>query len=89
MADEPLFDRSWLQYQVDPSLPPDTIEVRATPSPRQPAYDAVYPLIRAEGRDAWVNAFVWRCVEAALDAAGVPKGDPGQSVRIRVGGETQ
>lgn len=49
-------------------------------SPRQPAYDAVYEVMRtsparAAGyyEAAVQNARVWRAVEAALDAAGVPK----------------
>ena len=49
-------------------------------SPRQPAYDAVYAVIRqhpprAQGgyEQAAENARVWRAVEAALDAVGVPR----------------
>jgi hypothetical protein len=51
-------------------------------SPRQPAYDAVYAVIRqyptrtvGDYDSAAENARVWRAVEAALDAMGVPTGD--------------
>lgn len=39
--------------------------------PRQPAYDAVFEEIRRQGHDAAINAFAWRCVNAALNAANV------------------
>lgn len=48
---------------------------------RQPAYDAVYAVIRqhptrtvGDYDSATENARVWRAVEAALDAMGVPGG---------------
>lgn len=52
-------------------------------SPRQPAYDAVFDVIRnsrprsTDGFGVAVeNARVWRAVEAALDAMGIPAGAP-------------
>lgn len=49
------------------------------PDPRQPAYDAVFSIIRAlpQERLGQVerNAAIWRCVHAALDAMGVPASD--------------
>lgn len=42
-----------------------------TNDPRQPAYDAVYREIQREGHIAALNAFAWRCVHAALNAANV------------------
>lgn len=39
--------------------------------PRQPAYEAVYRLIRSRDPGAAFNAFTWRCVHAALNAANV------------------
>jgi len=51
------------------------------PQVRQPAYDAVYQVIRAEPPRskgdydrAAENARIWRAIEAALDAMGVPAG---------------
>lgn len=51
---------------------------------RQPAYDAVYTVIRTyptrsddEYGRAVENGRVWRAVEAALDAMGVPADRPG------------
>lgn len=50
------------------------------PSCRQPAYEAVYAILRRTppgSADSYggaaENARVWRAVEAALDAMGVPK----------------
>ncbi len=38
---------------------------------RQAAYDAVYPIIRSNPASAISNAYIWRCVHAALNAANV------------------
>jgi hypothetical protein len=58
-------------------------------NPRQPAYDAVFDTIRAiparagDGYGVAVeNARVWRAVEAALTAMGIPKGAPPDGVKM-------
>lgn len=59
------------------------------PSPRQPAYDAVFDIIRtspARAADPYggaaENARVWRAVEAALDAMGCPAGEPPSGLQM-------
>jgi len=61
--------------------------------PRQPAYDAVFDVIRNEPSSVGENARVWRAVEAALDAMNAPMGGPPSGLRMtseqaRVGGNS-
>ena len=60
---------------------------------RQPAYDAVYDIIRQYPSTVAENARVWRAVEAALDAMGVPHDEPPTGLRMaseqaRIGGNS-
>ncbi len=62
-------------------------------SPRQPAFDAVFDVIRRIPSTVQENARVWRAVEAALDAMNVPKESPPTDVRpdgehARIGGNS-
>lgn len=54
----------------------DNLAATLVVDPRQSAYDAVYAYIRSTNRMpgdlAYRNAMIWRAVNAALDAAGVP-----------------
>ncbi|MFI5895700.1 hypothetical protein ACIA5D_36955 [Actinoplanes sp. NPDC051513] len=60
---------------------------------RQPAYDAVFAVIRREPSNVFENARVWRAVEAALNAMNVPSDYPPTGVRLtgelaRIGGNS-
>lgn len=62
--------------------------------PRQPAYDAVFRVIRKHSTDVHANAFAWRCVEAALSAMEPYWGtqtpeDPDRPVEDHSGGGTE
>jgi hypothetical protein len=59
--------------------------------PRQPAYDAVFDIVRRTPSSITENARLWRAVEVALDAMKVAKGDPPAGLRMtselaRIGG---
>jgi len=60
--------------QTTPDNPPASSGTAG--NPRQAAFDAVYECIRSTnripGNPAYRNAMIWRAVQAALDAAGVP-----------------
>lgn len=62
--------------------------------PRQPAYDAVFRVIRKHSTDVHANAFAWRCVEAALSAMEPYWGtqapeEPDRPVEDHSGGSTE
>jgi hypothetical protein len=61
--------------------------------PRQPAYDAVFEIIRNTPSSVTENARVWRAVGVALDAMNVPSDEPPTGIRMtgelaRVGGNS-
>jgi hypothetical protein len=49
---------------------------------RQPAYNAVYEVIRHHPGTAEQNGVIWRAVEAALDAMGVPPNSPSDRIEM-------
>jgi hypothetical protein len=49
---------------------------------RQPAYNAVYEIIRHHPGTAELNGVIWRAVEAALDAMAVPPNDPSDRIEM-------